>query len=180
MNTTVLTADVSLALLHSLIGKFLTALKQGDGKKALCILSNIKDLQLTKSKRAMEIQCAFLILVEHIIHKHLVSYSELAKEMNDKCKLNLPEAGSAMGKKIGGILGELSTISYVCTEVLLSVYVINKTTQEPGTGLENLKIVLSQYSCNQSHQYDKIQEKDKVDKLFEPLRNCQLPQVPSL
>ena len=89
--------------------------------------------------------------------------------------MNIPEKGNSMGRIIGNILGSLSIISFFSADILISVYVKNKSTNKPGRGLRKLKAIL----INDVYNNNKISEKDidlnlekaKVSYLFSNLNN---------
>jgi len=166
-----MTSDMTLAVVHGLIGRFFTKIREKDAEGALCALDRLKNLELDKKRdrRAMELRGAFLVITERIKNKEPIGYSDLAKALNEKYDLGIPEFGSSMGRKIGGILGELSAISYLSSGLVASIYVVNKNTGEPGGGLENLYKELSEYAC-ESPAFDKESLKRDLDEVFDTLR----------
>jgi len=168
-----MTSDTTLAIVHGLIGRFFVKIKEGDTEEALCALDRLKNLDLDKKRdrRALELRETFLVVVERIKNKEPIGYSDLAKTLNERYGLGISEIGSSMGKKIGGILGELSAISYLSAGFVTSIYVVNKNTGEPGGGLENLYKKLSEYAC-EAPSFDKERLRRDLDEAFDILRRA--------
>jgi len=138
----VFSKDNLVSLIDGLIAKFFMYVESKDKQNALKLLQKIDTLDVSKSREATLKQKVFVVLIEHIINNEEITYGNLAKEINERYGLNIPETGNSMGRILGNVLGSISIISYIISHILVSVYVKNKSTNSPGRGLKNLKVVL--------------------------------------
>jgi len=165
-----LTKHNELALINALIAKFFHCLKNKNKEEAQNLMENIKNLEL-KNKEAYEIQTLFIELVDLIIKKQHIYYSDLATKLNKKYGLDISTTGSALGKKLGNLLGSLSIISKINANIAISIYVINKQSNKAGKGLKNLIKTLNKLLKKEiDYKYNEDIETYKVDQLFDILR----------
>jgi hypothetical protein len=170
-----LTKDNETALIYSLINSFFYNLKLKNKEECGYLLEEIKNIKFFKNYEAEIIQKTFLTLIDKILKKELITYSALAKELNQKHQLNIPENHSAMGRKLGNILGSLTICSYINAGIGISVYVVKKNTNHPGKGfkgiIQSIKTVLMI-----KENFNEDVEKYKVDLMFDVLRNKEIKQ----
>jgi len=167
----VFSKDNLVSLIDGLIAKFFMHIESKDKQNTLKVLQKIATLDVFKSREATLKQKVFVVLTEHIINSEEMTYGKLAKEINERYGLSIPEAGNSMGKVLGNVLGSISTISYTISHILVSVYVKNKSTNSPGRGLKNLKVILDKEIFDTKiEKVDLILEKAKVELSFKFLK----------
>jgi hypothetical protein len=81
----------------------------------------------------------YLSLIIHAIERRIVTYGELAEEINRKFGEKIvPSKGSWLGRSLGEILGVISLYEWAMGRPLLSVLVVRKDTRVPGEGFNRL------------------------------------------
>jgi len=161
-----LTKENVNSLFDSMVTRFFILL--GERKTSQCrhLLEEIKNLDFSKNRQTLLKQKIFFILIDKILKEEQITYSEIARILNEEYKINVPERGNSMGRMIGNVLGSLSIMSKIGCGILISVYVVNKSNGRPGKGLRNLVLLMNQGA----KKVDLKMERAKVDIVFASLR----------
>lgn len=85
------------------------------------------------------LQEIYMTLIIHAIRREIVTYGDLAREINQRLgEKVIPTKGSWLGKSLGEILGIISLYEWSVGRPFLSVLVVRTDTRVPGEGFENL------------------------------------------
>jgi len=85
------------------------------------------------------LQEIYMSLIVHAIKREVITYGDLAREINQKLgEKVIPVRGKWLGKSLGEILGIISLYEWSVGRPLLSVLVVRTDTRVPGDGFENL------------------------------------------
>ena len=148
--------DNLVSLIDALISEYFRLVRERNKQASNNLLEKIQIIDLSKSKEALLKQRVFQVLIEHVKIDEEITYGELTREINERFGMNIPERGNSMGRIIGNVLGSLSIISFFSADVLISVYVKNKSTNKPGKGLKKLESIL----VNEVYNNNEISEED--------------------